>query len=89
VEQAFRRWEKKGGNTRPTLRGNPETLRLRRIRNAEKVTNLGRGGGLERVKPTFPVVRLWRVTAEKRKRRESPREDRVPRKTHRREGRKP
>jgi hypothetical protein len=54
----FEEGNRKGGNTQKTLRGNPETFSSQRFRIIGKVTNLERGGRLERVKPTFLLVIL-------------------------------
>jgi hypothetical protein len=59
--------KRKGGNTGGSPRGNPKTSPLRRLGIAEKVANLGRDGRLERVKPAFPLVRLWRAARNTRK----------------------
>jgi hypothetical protein len=50
------------GNIGRPLRGNPEALTKRIFRDTGKVANLGRGGRLERVQPTFPLKKLWRAT---------------------------
>jgi hypothetical protein len=57
-QKRFKDKRQEGGNTGRSLRGNPEALESQRIRKTSKVTNLGRGGRLERVKPNFLLAIL-------------------------------
>jgi hypothetical protein len=66
--------KRKGGNTGGSPRGDPKTSSLRRLGIVDKVTNLGRDGRLERVKPAFPLVILSRRLAPRANRERANRE---------------
>jgi hypothetical protein len=77
------------GNIWRSRKGNLETIVSQRLGKVDKVANLGRVGGLERVKPIFGRYILWRTICGLAMRVANEVHERMTLKSHLHEGREP